>query len=80
MRVWRMLVLEAWFRIPPCVKGPRRKGGRAGTVPGLLSRISASGPWIGCKAPPGVREGKDLPPPERRSEWPWVACMANVSS
>ena len=22
LRVWRMLVLEAWFRIPPCVKGP----------------------------------------------------------
>ena len=33
-----------------------------------------------CKAPPGVREGKDLPPPERRSEGPWFARMKNVSS
>ena len=33
-----------------------------------------------CKAPPGVREGKSLPPPERGSEGPWVAHMANVSS
>ena len=33
-----------------------------------------------CKASPGVREGKDLPPPERRSEGPWLARMTNVSS
>ena len=33
-----------------------------------------------CKAPPDVREGKDLPPPVRGSEGPWVACMTNVSS
>ena len=43
------------------MKGPRRKGGRSGPVPGLLSRIPASGPWIGCKTPPGVREVTGLP-------------------
>ena len=61
--------------------GSGRLWGSTFPIPEHLRGSSACEPSLRpCKAPPGVREGKGLPPPERGSEGPWVACMENVSS